>query len=70
MAAKHSYGNIGEFDLTVENWDAHIERMKQYFVANKMTCHATDVPPTNSPAGPSLANFVAIDGPAGLTTVP
>ena len=32
-----------------------------------LTCHATDVPPTNGPAGPSMA---AMDGPAGLTTVP
>ena len=28
--------------------------------------HATDGPPTSGPAGPSIANFVAIDGPAGL----
>ena len=45
------------------------------------TCDATDGPPTNGLAGPSTANFVAIngpagpsmavmDGPAGLTTVP
>ena len=30
-----------------------------------MACHATDGPPTTGPAGPSTANFVAIDGPAG-----
>ena len=29
-----------------------------------MNCHATDGPPTTGPAGPSTANFVAIDGPA------
>ena len=28
MAAKHMYGNIGEFDQAVENWDAYIERME------------------------------------------
>ena len=27
-----------------------------------MACHATDGPPTNGPAGPSMA---AMDGPAG-----
>ena len=31
------------------------------------TCHATDCPPTIGPAGPSTANFVAIDGPAELS---
>ena len=47
----------------------------------RMICHGTDGPPTNGPAGPSTANFVAINGPAGpsmaamdglagLTTVP
>ena len=30
-------------------------------------CHATDGRPTTGPAGPSMANFVAIDGPAGLS---
>ena len=30
-----------------------------------MNCHATDGPPTNGPAGPSTANFAAINGPAG-----
>ena len=58
--------------------------MEQYFVANEVTCdkcHATNGPPTNGLAGPSTANFVAINGPAGpsmasvdgparLTTVP
>ena len=29
-----------------------------------MACHATNGPPTTGPAGPSTANFVAIDGPA------
>ena len=36
MAAKHSFGSIGEFEQTVENWDVLIERMEQYFVANKV----------------------------------
>ena len=40
MAAKHSFGNIGEFDATVEDWDAYLERMEQYFVANKVTSDA------------------------------
>ena len=55
---------------------------EQYFTVNaEVACHATDGPPTNGPAGPSTANFVAIndpagpsmaamDGPAGLTTAP
>ena len=30
-----------------------------------MLCHATDGSPTTGPAGPSTANFVAIDDPAG-----
>lgn len=34
MAAKLSYGNIGEFDQAVENWESYLERMEQYFVAN------------------------------------
>ena len=36
MPAKHSYGNIGEFDQALENWEAYIERVEaveQYFVA-------------------------------------
>ena len=37
MAAKHSYGNMGEFDQAVENWESHIERMEQYFVDNNVT---------------------------------
>ena len=32
-----------------------------------MTCYATDGPPTTGLAGPSTANFVAIDGLAGLS---
>ena len=37
MATKHSFGNIGKFDPTVEKWNAYLEWMKQYFVANKVT---------------------------------
>ena len=40
MAAKHTYGNIGEFDQALENWETYIERMEQYFVANKVTSDA------------------------------
>ena len=40
MVAKHSFGNLGEFDATVENWDAYLERMEQYFVANEVTSDA------------------------------
>ena len=40
MAAKHSFGNNGEFDQTVENWDVYIEWMEQYFVANEVTSAA------------------------------
>ena len=40
MAAKHSYGNMGEFDQVVENWESYIERMEQYFVANDVTSAA------------------------------
>ena len=32
-----------------------------------MVCHATDGPSTTGPTRPSTANFVAIDGPAGLS---
>ena len=50
-------------------------------ISGLWACHATDGPPTNGPAGPSTANFVAIndpagpsmaamDGPAGITTAP
>ena len=31
MAAKHSYGNIGEFDQALENWEAYMKWMEQYF---------------------------------------
>ena len=31
-----------------------------------MVCHATDGPPTTCPTEPCTANFVAINGPAGL----
>ena len=40
MAAKHSFGNIGKFNATVENWDAYLEWMEQYFVANEVTSDA------------------------------
>ena len=33
-------------------------------------CHATDGQPKIGPARPSTVNFVAIDGPAGLSTGP
>ena len=41
MAAKHMYGNTGEFDQALENWEAYIERMEQYFVANEVTSDTT-----------------------------
>ena len=40
MAAKPSYGNIGEFDQALKNWEAYIEQMEQYFVANEVTSNA------------------------------
>ena len=40
MAAKHSYGNISEFDQALENWEAYIEQIEQYFVANEVTSEA------------------------------
>ena len=40
MAVKPSYGNIGEFDQALKNWEAYIERMEQYFVANEVTSNA------------------------------
>ena len=43
MAAKHSCGNIGEFDPTVENWNAYLEQMERYFVANEVTSAAKKV---------------------------
>ena len=32
-------------------------------------CHATDGPPKMGPPGPSVANYVAMDGPPGPSTV-
>ena len=37
---KHSCGNIGEFDQALENWEAYIEWMEQYFAANEVTSDA------------------------------
>ena len=37
---KHLFGNICEFDQSVENRDTYIEPMKQYFVVNKVTSAA------------------------------
>ena len=31
-------------------------------------CHATDGPPKMGPPGPSVANYVAMDGPPGPST--
>ena len=31
-------------------------------------CHATDGPPKMGPPGPSVANYVAMDGPPGPIT--
>ena len=32
------------------------------------SCHATDGPPKMGPPGPSVANYVALDGPPGPST--
>ena len=32
------------------------------------TCHATDGPPKMGPPGPSVANYVTMDGPPGPST--
>ena len=53
MAAKHSYGNMGEFDQAVENWESYIERMEQYFVANDVTSAAKKRAILLSTCGPS-----------------
>ena len=33
---KHAYGNIGEIDQALENWEVYFEWMEQYFVANEV----------------------------------
>ena len=33
-----------------------------------LVCHATDGPPKMGPPGPSVANYVAMDGPPGPST--
>ena len=70
MAAKHSYGNIGEFDQAVENWDAYIERMEQYFLANDITADAKKKAILLSTCGPStysrIRSLAAPDKPTAL----
>ena len=34
--ANFAIGNIGEFSELTENWKSYTERMKQYFMANKI----------------------------------
>ena len=70
MAAKHLYGNIGEFDQAVENWDAYIERMEQYFLANDITTDAKKKAILLSTCGPStysrIRSLAAPDKPTAL----
>ena len=58
MAAKHSYGNIGEFDQAVETWDSYIERMEQYFVANEVTTATKKKAILLSTCGPSTYSTI------------
>ena len=69
MAAKHSYGNIGKFNQALENWEAYIERMEQYFVANEVILDAkkaillnTCIPSTYS----TVRSLAASDKPTYL----
>ena len=39
-----------------------------FVVVEKRVCHATDGPPKMGPPGPSVANYVAMDGPPGPST--
>ena len=70
MAAKPSYGNIGEFDQALENWEAYIERMEQYFVANEVTSDAKKKAILLSMCGPStystIRSLAAPDKPTAL----
>ena len=38
------------------------------FATFTLYCHATDDPPKMGPPGPSVANYVAMDGPPGPST--
>ena len=70
MAAKHTYGNIGEFDQALENWEAYIERMEQYFVANKVTSDAKKKAILLSTCGPltysTISSLAVPDKPMAL----
>ena len=58
MATKHTYGNIGEFDQALENWEAYIERMEQYFVANEVICNTKKKVILLSMCGPSTYSTI------------
>ena len=70
MATKHSYGNIGEFDQALENWEAYIEWKEQYFVANEVTSDAKKKAILLSTCGPStystIRSLAAPDKPTAL----
>ena len=67
MAAKHSYGKIGEFDQALENWEAYIKLMEQYFVANEVTLDAKKKVSTCGPSTYStIYSLAAPDKPTAL----
>ena len=70
MAVKHSYGNIGKFDQALENWEAYIKQMEQYFVANEVTSEAKKKAILLSTCGPStygtICSLAALDKPTDL----
>ena len=70
MAAKHMYGNIAEFDQALENWEAYMEQMEQYFVANEVTSDTKKKAILLSTCGPStystIRSLTAPDKPTDL----
>ena len=45
-----------------------MRRKKRHFAIQQGYCHATDGPHKMGPPGPSLANYVTMDGPPGPST--
>ena len=55
---KHTYGNIGEFDQALEKWEAYIEQMEQYFVANDIISDTKKKAILLSTCGPSTYSTI------------